>query len=74
MSPPLIVMVAVRDEVVEVFSVTVTVILALLDPEDLLTVHQLLSLDTVHETFEDILKMSLPLDEVKEKLVGNTLR
>ena len=74
MPPPLIVIVALRDEVVDVFSVTVTVIVALLDPEDLLTVHQLLSLDTVQETFEDMLKLSLPLDEEKDKLVGDTLR
>ena len=72
MPPPLIVMVAVRDEVVEVFSVTVTVIVALLDPEDSLTLHQLLSLDTVHETFEDMLNLSLPLDEEKDKLPGDT--
>ena len=74
MPPPLIVIVALRDEVVEVFAVTVTVIVASLDPEDLLTVHQLLSLDTVQETFEDMMKLSLPLDEEKDKLVGDTLR
>ena len=66
-------MVAVRSEV-DVLAVTLTAIVALFDPDDLLTVHQLLSLDTVHETFEDILKLSLPLEEVKDKLVGNTLR
>ena len=74
MTPLLMVIVAERDEVVEVFSVTVTVIVALLDPEDSLTLHQLLSLDTVHETFEEMLKLSLPLDEVKDKLAGDTLR
>ena len=71
MPPPLIVTVAVRSEDV-VFSVTFTVIVELLAPEDLLTVHQLLSLDTVHETFEEIVKSLLPLDEEKDKLAGDT--
>ena len=44
----------------------------LLEPDDLFTLHQLLSLVTSHDTFEDIVKSLLPLDEVKDKLVGDT--
>ena len=54
-------MVADLDEVVDVFSDTLTVIVALLDPDDLLTVHQLLSLFTVHDTLEEIVKVLLLL-------------
>ena len=73
MPPPLIVMVADLDEVVDVFSETLTVIAALLDPDALLTVHQLLSLVTVHDTLEEIVKSLLPFDDVKDRLVGSTL-
>ena len=66
-------MVAALDEVVDVFSETLTVIAALLDPDALLTVHQLLSLVTVHDTLEEIVKSLLPFDDVKDRLVGSTL-
>ena len=65
-------MVAERDEVVEVFSETLTVIVALLDPEDLFTVHQLISLVTVHERFDVMVNVLLPAEESKSKLVGLT--
>ena len=73
MPPPLIVMVAVRLEL-DVFAVTLTVIVALFDPDDLLTVHQLLLLDTVHDKLEEIEKFLFPLEGSKDKLVGSTLR
>ena len=66
MPPPFMVIVAALDEVVDVFSETLTVIVALLDPDALLTVHQLLSLVTVHDTLEEMVKSLLPFDEVKD--------
>ena len=74
MPPPFMVIVAALDEVVDVFSETLTVIVALLDPDALLTVHQLLSLVTVHDTLEEMVKSLLPFDEVKDRLVGSTVR
>ena len=73
MLPLLMVIVASRFEVV-VFSVTFTVTDALLDPDDLFTVHQLLSLDTVQDKLEEIEKFLFPLEDSKDKLVGSTLR
>ena len=73
MLPLLMVIVASRFEVV-VFSVTFTVTDASLDPDDLLTVHQDLLLDTVHDTFDDMSNTSLPADEVKDNSVGVTSR
>ena len=53
-------MVASREDT-EVLSVTLTLIVALLEPEDLSTVHQLgLSLETVHDTFEVMVNVLLP--------------
>ena len=73
MPPPATVMVADRVEVV-VLADTVTVMLALLDPDDLLTEHQLLLLETVHDTFEEMLNDSFPCVSENDRLLGFTVR
>ena len=52
-------MIASREDS-EVLSVTLTLIVALLEPEDLSTVHQVLLLETVHDIFEVIVNVLLP--------------
>ena len=73
MPPPVTVMVADRVEVV-VLADTETVILALLDPDDLLTEHQLLFVETVHDTFEEMLNDSFPCESENDRLLGFTVK
>ena len=65
-SPALTVMIASREDS-DVLSVTLTLIVALSEPEDLSTVHQLgLLLVTVHDEFDLIVNVSLPFALVKD--------
>jgi len=57
-SPAFTVIVALREDVV-LFSETLTVIVPFFEPEEVLTVHHVWSLVTVHEMFEVIVKESL---------------
>ena len=59
-------MIASREDS-DVLSVTLTLIVALSEPEDLSTVHQLgLLLVTVHDEFDLIVNVSLPFALVKD--------
>ena len=66
-------MAAFRADVL-VFSVTLTVIVALLDPDEVLTVHHVWSLLTVHDVFDSITNVLLPAEELKLMLLGLTVR
>ena len=65
-SPALTVIVALREDV-DLFSETLTVIVPLFEPEEVLTVHQSWSLITFQLVLEVIVKESLPLSAMNDK-------
>jgi hypothetical protein len=71
-SVELIVMVAEREDV-EVFSVTLTVKVALFEPEEELTIHQSLSLFIDQEVLEEMVNDKLPAGLVNDRLSAEAL-
>ena len=67
-------MIVAEREMVFGLAVTLTVIVLSFEPDDGLTVHQLTLLDTVHDKFDEMVNVLLPLEEENEILLLSTYR
>ena len=66
MLPAFTVIVALREDV-DLFSETLTVTVALFEPDDVLTVHQSWLLVIIHDVLDVIVNESFPASDVKDK-------